>query len=88
MAGSGVKKRRRTKPYDWGDRFSGPNQPVVGVTWYEAVAYSRWLAAKTGKPYRLPTEAEWERAARHTDGRTYPWGEAWQDGIANTKRRS
>jgi len=49
------------------------------------VAYSRWLAAKTGKPYRLPTEAEWERAARHTDGRTYPWGEGWQDGIANTQ---
>ncbi len=76
---------RRTGPRDWGKQFSGANQPVVRVTWYEAVAYSRWLAAKTGKPYRLPTEAEWERAARHTDGRTYPWGETWQDGIANTK---
>ncbi|NCF69846.1 MAG: SUMF1/EgtB/PvdO family nonheme iron enzyme, partial [Chloroflexi bacterium] len=62
-----------------------PNQPVTGVSWYEAVAYANWLAERTGRPYRLPTEAQWERAARHTDGRTYPWGEDWQDGIANTQ---
>ena len=61
------------------------NQPLVGVSWYEAAAYANWLSEKTGRPYRLPTEAQWERVARHTDGRTYPWGEEWQDGIANTK---
>ncbi|MBE2202268.1 MAG: SUMF1/EgtB/PvdO family nonheme iron enzyme, partial [Anaerolinea sp.] len=72
----------RTGPYEWGTQFAGANQPAVGATWYEAVAYSRWLAAQMGKPYRLPTEAEWERAARHTDGRTYPWDEGWGDGIA------
>lgn len=74
------------EPRYWNDPgFMQANQPVVGVSWYEAVAYAYWLAAKTGKPYRLPTETEWERAARHTDSRTYPWGNDWQDGLANTK---
>lgn len=76
----------RGKPRLWQDeQYNQPNQPVVGVNWYEAVAYANWLAATTGQPYRLPTEAEWERAARHTDGRTYPWGEDWRDGICNSK---
>jgi len=47
----------------------------VGVSWFEVEAYCHWLAQKLGKPIRLPTEEEWERAARHTDGRKYPWGE-------------
>jgi formylglycine-generating enzyme required for sulfatase activity len=54
--------------------FNTPNHPQVGVSWYEAVAFCTWLSEQLGRTIRLPTEAEWERAARHTDGRIYPWG--------------
>lgn len=50
------------------------NQPIVGVTWFEAQAFCRWLSTKLGISVRLPTEAEWEKAARGTDGRIYPYG--------------
>ena len=58
-------------------RFNASDCPVVGVSWYDAVAYLTWLNELTDRSYRLPTEAEWEKASRGTDGRIYPWGNEW-----------
>ena len=56
--------------------FSGPRQPVVGASWFDAVRYCKWLSEQTGRRYRLPSEAEWERAARGgKEGAAYPWGD-------------
>src|ERR1700739_2418671 len=65
-------------PPFWSDaNFNHPAQPAVGVSWHEAARYCEWLSASTGRRFRLPTEAEWERAARGgRDGQLYPWGDA------------
>jgi len=61
------------------------NHPVIRVSWYDAADYCRWLSEATGKPYRLPTEAEWEKAARGVRGSIYPWGDGWDAKRFNTK---
>ncbi|WP_110519336.1 NACHT domain-containing protein [Herpetosiphon llansteffanensis] len=64
-----------TLPRMWDDsRYNAPTQPVVGISWYEAIAYCAWASEQLGYKVRLPTSLEWERAARHTDKRRYPWG--------------
>jgi formylglycine-generating enzyme required for sulfatase activity len=61
------------------------NHPVVNVTWHDVQAYCQWLTSLTGKHYCPPTEAEWEKAARGTDGRIYPWGDQWDPTRCNTR---
>ncbi|NBD35365.1 MAG: SUMF1/EgtB/PvdO family nonheme iron enzyme [Chloroflexi bacterium] len=70
----------------WSHRWAPPRRrhyPAVYVTWYDARAYCQWLREITGKLYRLPTEAEWEKAARGAEGQIYPWGNAWDANRCN-----
>jgi formylglycine-generating enzyme required for sulfatase activity len=91
-------ERPRDRPAYWDDaRFNNLAQPAVGITWYEAMAYCRWLNAQwhaagaqcrrplqDGEALRLPTEAEWERTARGSRGNRYAWGNGWAADRANT----
>ena len=64
-------------------RWTEPNRPRDSVSWYMATAFCHWLSARLGFEVRLPTESEWEKAARGTDGREYPWGDGYRAGYAN-----
>ena len=59
------------------------NNPVIGVTWYEALAYCKWLSGKTRRSYSLPNEAQWEKSCRGVSGFLYPWGNDLEAGRSN-----
>jgi formylglycine-generating enzyme len=71
--------------------FNHPEQPVVAVSWLEAIRYCEWLSTSSGRKFRLPTEAEWERAARgdhENAGALFPWGDAPPQSLAGYGDRS
>jgi sulfatase modifying factor 1 len=68
--------------------FNHPQQPVVAISWFEAIHYCEWLSKLHGQNYRLPSEAEWERAARGgVDGKLFPWGDAPPESLPDYARR-
>ncbi|HEX8034047.1 MAG TPA: SUMF1/EgtB/PvdO family nonheme iron enzyme [Ktedonobacterales bacterium] len=73
------------KPGFWDDQMRHPTHPVVSISWYDMRDYSRWLSERTSQHWRLPTDAEWEKAARGDDGRIYPWGDAFDVTAANVR---
>ena len=76
------------RPIAWNRQLDHPDHPAVCVCWHDATAYAAWLASVTGQPWRLPTEAEWEKAARWDAAANtsliYPWGNAFDPARCNT----
>ncbi|MFQ5615667.1 MAG: formylglycine-generating enzyme family protein [Anaerolineales bacterium] len=73
-----------SRPDGWSTQKNRYHHPVTGVTWYEAEAYCKWIAHLKKRSVRLPTEEEWERAARGNGIRPFPWGEDFDPARTNT----
>lgn len=80
-----LKAQNIRPPEGWSQQSARPDHPVTHISWKAALAYVAWLRDVTGEPWRLPTEEEWEKAARGPDGRIYPWGNTWDSRRANTE---
>jgi formylglycine-generating enzyme required for sulfatase activity len=82
--GYGWGRSDRSQPDRWADQKSRSHHPVTGISYYEAEAYCRWLTDAKKRLVRLPSEEEWERAARGSDSRPFPWGEHFNPDFTNT----
>jgi formylglycine-generating enzyme required for sulfatase activity len=81
---NGWGRENRLRPDGWENQVRRPYHPVVGITQYEAEAYCAWLSQQKVQQVRLPTEMEWEHAARGDDNRPFPWGEEFDPALTNT----
>jgi formylglycine-generating enzyme required for sulfatase activity len=80
-----VETTQHREPVAWQIQLTErPDHPVVNISQDEANEYASWLTQMTKERWRLPTEEEWEKAARGADGRIYPWGDQWDKTMANT----
>ena len=78
-----------TEPRYWTDKkWNALEQPVVGVSWYESVAFCLWLSELTGEKIVLPSEQQWQRAAQGDKGYVYPWGNEWDGSRCNNSVKS
>jgi formylglycine-generating enzyme required for sulfatase activity len=83
-----IKETNHPAPTGWNKtKFPAgtDNFPVTNVSWLDAKEFCEWLSAKSGSTVRLPSEAEWEYAAKGSEGLKYPWGNEWKKGAMNTK---
>lgn len=83
---AGIVREPRYFLITWLYQLQRLDAPAVCISWADATAYAAWLARTTGQAWRLPTEAQWEKAARGTDGRRYPWGNQWDSSRANVDK--
>lgn len=82
-------KAKWIEPRYWHQtKWNGAEQPVVGISWFEAVAFCLWLSEATSKDILLPTEAQWQYAAQGQDGLIYPWGNEWGSAHCNNRKNS